>query len=53
MENKYQVIDGQTKQVMGTYSSRKRADRRADRLNNEYGAHRYSVKTIWAAIWAE
>jgi len=37
----YQVIDRQTGEVMGTYQTRSRADRRADKLDNEYGAYRY------------
>lgn len=41
---RYQVIDIQTGDVMGTYSSSVRAHRRADVLDTMYGAHRYTVK---------
>jgi hypothetical protein len=43
---KYQVIDRQTGNVMGTYSSRTSASRKADKLDLEYGAIRYAVKAI-------
>jgi hypothetical protein len=42
----YQVIDRQTKKVMGTYKTRKAAKRAVDRLDNEYGAYRYYHQTI-------
>jgi hypothetical protein len=45
---KYQVIDKQTGTVKGTYASRIRARRRADTLDNEYGAYRYYVHEIIA-----
>ena len=40
----YQVIDTKTGDVMGIYSSRKRASRKADKLDLEYGAIRYAVR---------
>lgn len=40
----YKVIDLQTNQVMGTYKVMRRAYRRADKLDLEYGAIRYYVK---------
>lgn len=45
----YELIDGKTGRVIGSYlpNQRVRATRRADRLDNEYGAYRYRVKTIW------
>ena len=46
--NTYQVIDNQTKKVMGTYTTRAAASRRADKLDLAYGAIRYTVKIIWA-----
>lgn len=46
METKYQVIDNVTKAVQGTYATRKRARSRADKLDLQYGAIRYSVQTI-------
>ena len=46
--NTYQVIDIQTKKVMGTYASRAAASRRADKLDLAYGAIRYTVNIIWA-----
>jgi hypothetical protein len=42
----YQVIDNQTKAVVGIYKSRNRANNKADRLDNAYGAYRYLVKKI-------
>lgn len=38
---KYQVIDIQTREVIGTYSTAKRAYHRADKLDSEYGVVRY------------
>ena len=47
---KYQVVffgDSVTDSyVVGTYSTRTRARNKADKLDNEYGAYRYSVKPI-------
>lgn len=43
----YQIIDNQTQLVRGTYKSASTARRKADKLDNEYGAVRYVVKTIW------
>ena len=47
---KYQVVffgDSVTDSyVVGTYSTRTRARNKADKLDNEYGAYRYSVKSI-------
>ncbi len=48
MGNTYQVVDIQTKQVVGTYGNRKAASRRADKLDLAYGAIRYVVRIIWA-----
>jgi hypothetical protein len=48
-ETTYQVIDIQTKAVVGTYKTRAAASRRADKLDMAYGAVRYTVKTIWPA----
>lgn len=45
---RYQVIDRQTGTVKGTYTSHIRATRRADMLDNEYGAYRYYVHEIVA-----
>ena len=39
----YQVIDKKTKDVLGTYKSRKIAVRKADKLDNAYGGYRYGV----------
>ena len=43
---KYQVIDSQTQQVMGTFSSKTRAHHKADKLDLEYGAIRYFVRAV-------
>lgn len=37
----YQVIDGKTGAVVGTYKTRKTAKRAVDRLDNIYGGYRY------------
>lgn len=46
----YQVIDGQTKEVISTHSSMRIAARKMDRLDTIYGACRYQVKMLenWA-----
>ena len=50
---KYQVVffgDSVTDSyVVSTYSTRTRARNKADKLDNEYGAYRYSVKAIEVA----
>ena len=45
----YQVIDRKTGMVMGTYGTSKGAHRKADSLDNDYGAHRYGVERIQAS----
>ncbi len=45
----YQVIDGQTEEVIGQYETSFYAYRRADKLDNDYGAVRYYVKRIEVA----
>ena len=51
---KYQVVfygDSVTDSyVVGTYSTRSRARNKADKLDNEYGAYRYSVKAVEVAV---
>lgn len=53
MENTtYQIIDLQTGNKIGgvyQYAQRNRARNKAEKLNLEYGAHRYSAKPIFAA----
>ena len=44
----YNVIDRKTGMVMGTYGTSKGAHRKADSLDNDYGAHRYGVDKIQA-----
>ena len=39
----YNVIDRKTGMVMGTYGTSKGAHRKADKLDQDYGAHRYGV----------
>lgn len=43
----YTIVDGRNGHVAVSkpYSNRKRAQTRADKLNLEYGAHRYSVRS--------
>jgi hypothetical protein len=40
----YSVIDIRTGEIVGSYKSRKLADRKADKLDMEYGAVRYVVR---------
>lgn len=51
MENTtYQILDHHTGLKVGapyTYSQRNRARNRAEKLNLEYGAHRYSASPIF------
>lgn len=43
----YAVIDRQTGEQVGKpYTSKNRARSRMDKLDNEYGGYRYSVKQI-------
>lgn len=46
----YLVIDVQTKAIVGTYKTAKRARRAADKLDLGYGAIRYYVKTRWQQV---
>ena len=39
----YYVIDGRNGQIVGSAKNRKTAQRKADRLDNQYGAYRYTV----------
>jgi hypothetical protein len=43
---KYQVVDRKTNKVVGTYSSKVRARSKADKLDLEYGAYRYSTRIV-------
>ena len=43
---KYQVIFKNDKSIIGTYSTRKRASNKVNKLDNGYGAYAYSVQTI-------
>lgn len=49
-KTKYQVVfygDSITNSyIVGTYSTRMRASNKATKLDNEYGAYRYSVKAV-------
>ena len=53
IKTKYQVVfygDSVTDSyVVGTYSTRSRARNKADKLDCEYGAYRYSVKAVEVA----
>lgn len=42
----YQVIETRTGYVKGTYSTLKRANNKADKLDLEIGGYRYSVKRV-------
>ena len=43
---RYTVTEIRTGRVMGTYSSRKRASRRADKLDLDYGCINYRVSAV-------
>lgn len=44
----YVIIDRHTMQQVGKpYTDRKRARARVDKLDNAYGAYRYSVRTVY------
>ena len=43
---KYQVIFKNDKSIIGTYSTRKRASNKVNKLDNEYGAYAYTIQTI-------
>jgi len=45
-QTRYQVIFKQDKSVIGTYSTRKRANTKRNKLDLEYGAYGYSVKAV-------
>lgn len=42
----YQIIDIQTKGIMGTYQTLRRAHARADKLDLIYGSVRYIVQRV-------
>lgn len=44
---RYDIIDRQTKQVVGTAKTRAGATRSVDRRDNEYGAYRYYAKPVY------
>lgn len=46
----YQVIDTRTGDEIGTYTTRKRASRKADSLDLAYGAIRYQVRAIESKV---
>ena len=45
-KTKYQVIFKQDKSIVGTYSTRRRASNKKNKLDNDYGSYAYSVQTI-------
>jgi hypothetical protein len=46
---KYHIIDLKTRRVIAVYTDRRRAERRADFLDLEYGAIRYKVHPVYPA----
>jgi hypothetical protein len=44
----YSVIDNANGNKIGTYKTRQAAQKRADKLDNQYGAIRYEVRINWA-----
>jgi hypothetical protein len=45
----YEIIDNQTKAVVGKAKTRKSASKSVDRRDNAYGAYRYSARAVYAA----
>lgn len=45
---RYELVDGRTGQLLGTYKHRTAANNRRDKLDNEYGAYRYKVRAVWS-----
>jgi len=43
---KYQVIFKQDKSIIGTYSTRKRANNKKNKLDNDFGSYAYSVQVV-------
>jgi hypothetical protein len=46
MTIKYHLIDNQTKKVIKVFNNRASASRKADKLDLEYGAIRYTIHII-------
>lgn len=49
---KWEIFDRIDRRVIGVYTDKRRARNRADRLDLEYGAIRYSVRPLggWQAL---
>lgn len=45
---RYEIVDGQTGQVVGSAKTRAGASRAVDRRDNAYGAYRYRARPIYA-----
>jgi hypothetical protein len=43
---RWEVVDTRTGKVIGAYASAKRARRKVDELDNEYGGYRYTVRPV-------
>ncbi len=48
MKTVYQVVVRTTGQVVGTYSTRKRASAAVDRKDNAYGGYAHAVREVQA-----
>jgi hypothetical protein len=46
----YKVMDNFSGRVIKSYSSRRQASKCADKLDNTYGAVRYSVEIDWESL---
>jgi hypothetical protein len=46
MTIKYHLIDNQTKRLIKVFNNRVSASRRADKLDLEYGAIRYTIRPV-------
>ena len=45
---RYDVVDRQTRKVVGSFKSGSRATAMVDRKDNAYGAYRYSRVAVWS-----
>jgi hypothetical protein len=46
---KFQVVNSRTKEIKGTYSTKKRARRAVDKFDNEYGCYIHSIVEVLAS----
>ncbi len=44
---RFDIIDRQTRKIVGTAKTRAGANRSVDRRDNEYGAYRFEARAVW------